>query len=293
MSPPASHGFVLVATGPRYWQEAAVTATHLRRSNPGVRLCVIGDTPTVAPFWDDYVPLPNPVYGFRDKIAMRLCPYARFIYLDTDVHVIAPLDEVFQLLAHFDFAGQQLFEGHDSPITGIPDAFPEFQGGVLAFRHSPAAARFFERWQELYDHYRAPDRADRDVYVNVTDQKSLRQALYESPLRLAVLGPEYNFGPAHVNFACASVRVFHGRGDSFAEFAPRMNAKLGNRIYHPMLDVVLHGEPTTADLWRLWWRTALQLLRRAGVALTPQKLRDWLRRSRSIRQWFLGNRFSP
>jgi hypothetical protein len=215
------------------------------------------------------------------------------VYLDTDTHVVAPLDEVFQLLDHFDVAGHQLFEGHDSPVDGVPDAFPEIQGGVLAFRRSTAVASFFERWQQLYDTFRAPDRPDRDAYANITDQKSLRLAVFQSDLRLAVLGPEYNFTPAHVNFACAPVRVLHGRGDDFASFATRINGQLGNRVYHPTLDVVLHAQTQAGELRRLWWRTTLQLLRYVGVALFPLAIRNWLRRSPSVRRWFFGGRFAP
>lgn len=245
------------------------------------------------PFWDDLVLLERPVFGLRDKVAMRLCPYAEFVFLDTDTYVVADLSEVFQLLAHFDFAGHQLFEGHDSPIPGVPDAFPEFNTGVMAFRRSPALEAFFDRWGALYDGFRAPDRPDRDVYANVTDQKSHRLALYESGLRFAVLGPEYNFTPANVNFACATVRILHGRGDNFAPFAARINAQLGGRVYHPTLDVVLQVPTRAPELRRLWFRTSAQLLRQWGVACTPVGLRNWLRRNETVRRIFFGGRFAP
>jgi hypothetical protein len=224
---------------------------------------------------------------------MRLCPYEKFLYLDTDTYVAAELNEVFQLLEHFDFAGHQLFEGHDSPIPGVPDAFPEFNGGVLAFRRSLAVEGFFDRWRELYDAFRAPDRPDRDLYLNVTDQKSLRLALYESKLRVAILGPEYDFTPSHVNFACATVRILHGRGDDFERFASRLNAQLGNRVYHPTLDVVLHAQTSAPELRRLWWRSTVQLLRLLGVVCTPLRLRNRLRRNETVRRLFFGGRFAP
>jgi len=289
----APAGFVYIASGDRYLREAAESAAQLRRTNPGARVCLIADRRGEAAFWDDFVPLPDPAFSFRDKLALRLCPYARFVYLDTDTHPLGDLSEIFALLEHFDFAGHQLFEGHDSPIPGVPDAFPEFQGGVLAFRRSAALTAFFARWLELYDAFRAPGRPDRKAYANLTDQKSLRLALYESSLRLAVLGPEYDFTPSHVNFACAGVRLLHSRGDDPARFERRINARLGNRIYHPVLDVVLHGQAGGPELRRLWWRSGLQLLRLAGVACTPLGLRNWLRRNRTIRRLFLGDRLSP
>lgn len=289
----AATGFVFIAVGERYLREAAVAVAQLRRTNPGARVCLIANQLGGEKFWDDFIQHPDPEFSFRDKLALRLCPYERFVYLDTDVHVVGDLSEVFQLLEHFDFAGHQLFEGHDSPIPGVPDAFPEFQGGVLAFRHSPSVEVFFTRWYEHYDAFRAPGRPDRNAYANVTDQKSLRLALYESELRLAVLGPEYDFTVAHVNFACAEVRILHGRGGDFEAFALRLNAKLGNRTYHPTLDVVLHQDTSDADLARLWRWSLLQLLRRLAVACTPLGLRNRLRRNKMVHRLFLAGRFKP
>lgn len=289
----APTGFVFIAVGERYLREAAVAATQLRRSNPGARVCLVANQLSGERFWDDFIQHPDPEFSFRDKLALRLCPYDRFVYLDTDVHAVDDLSAIFQLLERFDFAGHQLFEGHDSPIPGVPDAFPEFQGGVLAFRRSPAVEAFFTRWRAHYDAFRAPDRKDRDAYANVTDQKSLRLALYESSLRLAVLGPEYDFTPAHVNFACASVRILHGRGFDFDRFARRINVQLGNRIYHPSLDVVLHSQTSLQELGRLWRWSSLQLLRRFVVACTPLRLRNLLRRSKAVRRLFLGEHPSP
>ena len=101
--------------------------------------------------------------------------------------------------------------------------------------------------------------------LNVTDQKSLRIALYESALRIAVLGPEYDFAPAHVSFACAAVRILHGRGFDFAALSGRLNARLGNRVYHPQVDVMLHAETSAAELRRIWQWSTLQLVRRLAV----------------------------
>lgn len=285
--------FVFVATGARYWREAAAAAAQLRRVHPDARIGVVGDPPAVAPFWDDYVALPAPTYTYRDKLAMGLCPYDRFIFLDTDVHVVLPLDDVFRLLDRFDFAAHQLFEGHNYLLPDVPDAFPEIQAGLIAIVRSPRTEAFLADWLARYDAYRAPDNPERDDYVNVSDQKSLRAALYHSGLRFAILGPEYNFTPAHVNFACARVRLLHGRGDPFAPFAERLNAKLGNRVYHPTLDVVLHAEILPAELRRLWWRATLQLLRQAGAAVLPRRLLDRLRRSRFVRRLLFGHRFAP
>jgi hypothetical protein len=125
----------------------------------------------------------------------------------------------------------------------------------------------------------------------VSDQQSLRVALFESDLRLAVLGPEYNFVPQQLNFACAPVRIVHGRG-RLDPIAGRINREYGNRAYVPRLDSIVTAEPKGPELRRLWWMASLQLVRSAGVALTPVGLRNVLRRMPGIRRLFLRNDFA-
>ncbi len=286
-------GVVYVATSRRYVEEAGEAAATLRRTNPGVPVCLVTDLPSGPAFWDELVIVENPAFGFRDKILMGLCPFERFLYLDTDTSVIGDISDVLDLLNRFDFAGHQLFEGHDCPLPGIPDAFPEFNGGVLGFRRSPALGDFFARWLARYDAYYALNREGQYHYSNSSDQKSLRQTLYESGIRVAVLGPEYNFTPHHLVFACAQVRILHGRGrQNLANLQERLNAKLGNRVYVPRLDAVIHDDMLSPELRHLWWMASLQLIRKAGRRMTPLKLRDWLRRSPHVRRLFLRNRFT-
>ncbi|MEO6845942.1 MAG: hypothetical protein ABI443_01400, partial [Chthoniobacterales bacterium] len=200
-------GFVYIATGERYVQEAAQSAAMLRRHNPNHRICLItDDTRNMEPFWDDLVILEAPHFGFRDKIEMRRCPYQRFVYLDTDTHIIGDLSDLFLMLQQFDACGVQLFEGHDYHIDGIPDAYSETNGGMLGFRKGMEVDLFFEEWQRLYAEFRAQNEAGDYHYANVGDQKSLRAALWNTRLRFALAGPEFNFIPFRIDFASLPVK---------------------------------------------------------------------------------------
>jgi hypothetical protein len=285
-------GVVYVATGRRFFEEAETAAAQLRLFNPNLPICIVSDISDYTPrFWDDLILVSNPYFGFRDKILMGLCPYERFLFLDTDTHVTADIGDIFELLKHFDFAGHQLFEGHDCPLPGIPDAFCEFNSGILGFRRAELNG-FFAQWLKNYDEFYALNTAGNYHYSNSSDQKSLRKTVYFSNVRLAILGPEYNFVPHHVNFACAQVRIIHGRGRAnLLDLDRRLNAKLGNRAYIPRLDVVIHNELPTGELIRLCGMSLLQLARVVGRKLTPLALRNRLRTSSSIRMLFLRNKF--
>ncbi|MDX6766277.1 MAG: hypothetical protein SFU85_05760 [Candidatus Methylacidiphilales bacterium] len=292
---PDRQGVVYVATSRRFLDEARTAAAHVRLHNPGLAICLVSDCAESDPdpFWDDLVPVTHPHFGFRDKILMGLCPYQHFLYLDADTRVLAGLEDVFTLLKRFDFAGHQLFEGHDCPLPGIPDAFPEFNGGVLGFQHSPRLHGFFARWIERFDAYFALNRDGYYHYSNASDQKSLRQTVWESGLSVAVLGPEYNFTPHHLDFACANVRILHGRGEAHLDqLTVRLNRQLGNRVYIPRLDAVLMDDSQPEELTRAWLMAGLQLLRHAGRALFPIALRNHLRQQHWISRLFLRNRFT-
>lgn len=285
-------GFVYVATGDKYRQEAAASAATLRTTTPQARICLVTDRATGPVFWDDLIVFDRPRFTFRDKLEMRRCPYERFVFLDTDTVVTDDLNCLDAMLGRFDFIGHQLFEGHDIVLPEIPDAFPEFNSGVLGFRRGPVAEKLFDRWEANFARFFAENTSEAYHYSNVSDQKSLRVSLWESDARIGVLGPEYNFVPHHVNFACASVRILHTRqAAAGSELISRLNQRLSNRVYVPHLDVVLNDDPPRKELFRLWLMSSLQLLRAAARALAPMRLRDWLRDRSLIRHLFLRNRF--
>jgi hypothetical protein len=286
-------GVVMVATGPRFLQEAAEAAAQLKKTNPSLPLCIVADdVADQAAFWDHLVLVRDAHRGFRDKILMGLCPYERFLYLDTDAYVIGDLTEMLGMLHRFDFIGHQLFEGHDCPLPGIPDAFPEFQGGVVGLRRCAATVDFFPRWLANFDRFYALNTDGHYHYSNASDQKSLRLSVWESGISVGVLGPEYDFTPHHLDFACSPVRILHGRGKKHLDdLARRLNAKLMNRVYVPRFDVVIHNEMLSDELRRLWWAATLQIVRRWGNLLTPLSLRNRLRRSSLVRRLFLQDKF--
>jgi hypothetical protein len=287
-------GVVFVATGRRFVEEAEQAALRVRKTNPCLKICLVSDVPDYEPvFWDDLILIGNCQGGFRDKIMMGLCPYRRFLYLDTDAHVFADLTDFWPMLDRFDFVGHQLFEGHDCPLPGIPDAFPEFQGGVLGFKRTSKTDAFFDAWLHNYDEFFRVNTAETHHYSNVSDQKSLRLTVWNSDLAVGVLGPEYNFTPSHLVFACANVRILHGRapGDGMEHFERRINARLGNRAFVPRFDAVVSNNMALADLMRLLLAVTSQVARMVGRRLTPRRLLDFLRGNALMRHVFLGNFF--
>jgi hypothetical protein len=293
MAAPAAQGtqgFVYVATGELFFREAAEAVRRLRAANPGARVCLVADRAAGEPFWDDLVVIEQPAFDFRDKLHLARCPYDRFVFLDTDTHVAGDLGELFELLRGHDVIGHQLFEGHDYRMAEAPDVFPEFNTGVLGFRRGPAVERLFVRWRELYTEYRARNTGGHYDYANVSDQKSFRVALYQSGVRTAVLGPEFNFIVQHVQFACAAVKILHGRPFSELERIERVvNARLGQRAWVPILDLCVRQHQTAGGWARIAFRAGLQTLRMAGLVVLPAGWRRRFREMPVLRRLFLRN----
>ena len=290
---PASVGFVYVATGQQYVNEARASAATLRRHHPASRVCLVTDQqPSDPPFWDDLVLLPAPRYGFRDKIEMRRSPYERSIYLDADTHIGGDITELFILLDRFDVCGVQLMEGHDYAMAGIPHAFAEINGGLLCFRKGERTAAFFGLWERYYDEFLALNQQGSYHYANVGDQKSLRAAVWHSDVRFATVGPEFNFIPFKVEFACLPVRMLHTRAtDDIPQLFQRLNQVLARRAYVPFLDCVVGDPMPTSELWRLFSGSFRQLARRSLRGLLPARCKDMLRRITVLNRTFLGNRY--
>ena len=133
------------------------------------------------------------------------------------------LAELFVVLDAFDIAAAHSPSRAIYEVDGVPDAFPEFNTGVILFGGSPAIRAFFASWAETFTRYlerRASGEvrwlrpADKRVHV-LNDQGTFREALYRSRLRVATLPPEYNCRFSAPGFVDGPVRILHGRGLDF------------------------------------------------------------------------------
>lgn len=260
-APQGARGVVYVATSSSLLAEAEHSVASLRRHNPGLPVMLVTHKPPAAPeLWDRVRLLESPSFSSKDKLHMSSSPWERTLFLDTDTLVFAPLDEVFELLDRFDFAAVQTSSGYHYKIESLPNTFPEFNSGVIAFRKSEKLAEFFELWLSLYNTY-SSENAKR-----IWDQKSLRMALYQCNLRIACLPPEYNFMPYMAGLATTGLKIVHGRpAAQLLKLKSRMDRKLGIRAWVP-------GMGCLHDMYHLPFSVLLRIYLRSAP--------DWIR-------WFL------
>ncbi|MGB0498351.1 MAG: putative nucleotide-diphospho-sugar transferase [Rubricella sp.] len=235
-------GVIFVATGAGYLELATRAAGTVRACMPDIPIDLFTDQDAVAGDPFDAI---HRVEGGDPRIRISCMAETRFdrtLMMDADTWMVQPVQDVFDLLDRFDLA-----LAHDpdrvSPramaeaAAGIPEAFPEFNGGIIAWRRNAATDRFLRDWKAAYDAQGGPP-----------DQVPLRRVLWQSDLRIATLPQEYNLFQLNLIDAFsrmnASPKIIHSfrlhqhlRGHDRIEtleqlLGPRRFAKLQTLVRH-------------------------------------------------------------
>lgn len=178
-------GAIFATTGRNYTDLAERAAQSLKNSCPGLAVDLFTDQQVDMPIFDRIHQLEDP--WRRSKIdAMVASRFDRTLYLDADTFVIADIRDVFDVLDRFDIAMahdpyRNSVECHTVWRKQLPSAFPQFNGGVVAFRRNPGVTELLRNWSTAV---RSGGFA--------RDQPVLRELIWDSDLRVATLPSEYN-----------------------------------------------------------------------------------------------------
>ena len=233
--PATDRGVIYVAVGKRYLDESAFSSASLRKTNPGLPVYLLTDTPPEDPgMCDKIIYLGATLPGSAMKLHMDQAPWARCLFIDSDTMVVGSLDPLFDLLDRFEFAAMQHSGGGHYTLPGLPSSFPEFNSGVIAWRRSERVSVFFARWRELYAQMLEPT-------GRTWDQKSLRVALYESDLRIISIPHGYNLMTYFPSVVDGTAAILHGRTTAnLRRLAGRIAKSAKLRAYVPGVGALLH-----------------------------------------------------
>ena len=169
-------------------------------------------------------------HSYRDKISMRFSPFKKTLFLDTDTHILGPIDQLFRLLDRFDVFFSAADGGLHYELEGVPmDAFPEPSAGVIGWTKSDRTARFFALWDQ---YYLEQERANGE---GAWDQRSMRAALWWSDVSLASLPSVWQLYTFCTASMIGPVRIVHGRDRRLPSVIASANRHLGIRFYVPDL----------------------------------------------------------
>jgi hypothetical protein len=197
----STRGIYVVAFGNGARQCALRMMQSAKRHMPDIPIA-LGATDRIGPE-DVFIPLPDSDVGARRaKLrAYEVTPpeWQSVLYLDADTEIVAPVYSLFEWCEdgwefvicrdvgetlHSFQRKNNMVEFHQTERAVGTLYAVQFNGGVWAFRRSPATDRFMKRW-----------RAEYEVHLQ-RDQGALVRALYSTPLRILVLGNEWNTMPA-------------------------------------------------------------------------------------------------
>ena len=141
-------GFCYVADCDAYIDEAMASIGSLREQMPDAGSAFVTKRELFRSHSAviDWIELRQDRIGPIVKTDARLAPYDRVIFLDTDTFITGDLIGLFTLLDRFDFAFAPEPNGRPDHGTdaGVPQAFPEPNSGVFAFRKGLVTHRVFD-----------------------------------------------------------------------------------------------------------------------------------------------------
>ena len=233
-----SRGILYIATGRKSVEETLRSAATVRRYMPNLAMTLVSDLAPGSDLFEQHIPVDQPTFGPADKVDhIHRSPYDETLYLDSDTLLLADIRPLFELLQQFDFAAALSPYRAQFRVTQVPDAFPEYNSGVLLFRRCEVIAELFQKWSRNY-HDQPSQKPEwllpggKHIYGgDLPNQPALRRALYQSSVRIAALPPEYN---CRINFPGAlhtPVKLIHGRPDSAQKTAALLNRKTLPRVH--------------------------------------------------------------
>jgi len=227
-------GFLYVATGEQYIEEAKVSA-RVTKHHMDLPITVISDRDVDSPYIDKVIIDESPDRSFFDKPRNLLkSPYDKTIYMDGDVFLLQPVPELFDLLDSVDLATAidpneyELRYMDNVDFGDIPESVPLFQTGVIAYNQNKICEEFVNNWIDIQEGSSIK-----------RDQTSFRIAIHTTDVDHMALSNLYNCLAKWPMQVTGNVKIIHGHlgqvtVQDIAAIESRMNMTDEPRIfYHP------------------------------------------------------------
>jgi hypothetical protein len=229
-------GYLYIATGENYINEAKTSVKSLRTHSPNAHVSLITDKKIIATEFDEIQILENDVENYFDwkaalifKVeALLHSPYEKTFFVDTDTYFLDDCSELFQLLNFFDIliahapadSSQVVIDDHK--INGY---YP-YNTGVIVFNRNQLVLKLFTDWLNIYKN---------KYHLYPTDQTAFMESLLINKVCLYVLQSIYNFRvPFFVSILPdLKVKIIHGRYPNFKLLDEKINSHLLQRCWNP------------------------------------------------------------
>lgn len=184
-----NRGVIYICHGEKYIKEGLISAESVKKFCPDLQITFFCDQEINSEFVDNTIPI-TPTCQRSKVDYIYESPYEETLFLDIDVIVDYPIDDMFEILKRFelgichDLARKRLKYSKVMPeYSDIPYAFPEVNTGVIVFKKSQNTEKLFSLWKHYHKKYRRSC---------PWDQPSFRISLWNSDVRYSVMPIEYN-----------------------------------------------------------------------------------------------------
>jgi hypothetical protein len=210
-------GAIYVALNQTADTMAARSCRSLKHHTP-MPVTLFTDQATTEGCFDHVVRIPGVAEGFEGfpsypdqgliakvKYLTSQAEYDPCLFLDIDTYVCADVEPLFQALDRFDLAVALDTGQHAHP--GIPEAFPTFNTGVIAWKWNDRTRHLFHTWWRYYAE------CTHQMQSGWYDQPAFQKVVYESDVRVCTMRPEWNARFIFPTYVWGQVKVLHGRPD--------------------------------------------------------------------------------
>jgi hypothetical protein len=241
-------GYLYIAFGEKYIQEALVSSQSLIKVDPSAKISLVTNEKLKSDNMFDHIIILNEYlekpYLYKVK-ALNLSPYEYTFFIDTDTYFCEGCSELFDLLNYFDLLISPcnndyltVFNKESKPINGIY----AYNTGVIVFKKNKRTSDFLLSWYNVYiNHF--------DMYIH--DQGPFMEALLNEDIKILVLQTMYNARtPYPFNMIAKPVKIIHGRHNDYKAIADKLNRNSHqSRIWFPRLKIVLTYRRTKLFKW--------------------------------------------
>jgi len=210
---------------------------------------------------------PNPVLASRQaKLALyQASPFEKTIYLDSDICLMANINEVFDDLDQVDFLitedvqpcianASNLIRNkksilHTLQAAGLPlnEASVQYNGGFMAFKKAPSIQQFFNEFHQYFERI-----VEHQDSLRLRDQGALAAAIASVNPPMKVLPPTYNFLTKWKNHYQLNldepIKVLHATYPYRPQYAKDITRSVYTRIFDKIASFLLPNQ--VKNPWR-------------------------------------------
>jgi len=177
-----SEGYLYVATGSRYIEEAIRSAKSLKLYNPSAKIALVSTAEIKEAVFNQVIVLKHTEAsdwkgGFSFKVNGLLnSPFEKTFFVDTDTYFTADTSELFDLLNYKDL----LICHSPNDISRVKigekklEGYTPYNTGVIVFKQNERIASLFRTWKRLYQNKTSTYLSDQPAFMEALLQQDIK-----------------------------------------------------------------------------------------------------------------------